>query len=229
MKYIILTTIIGSLIFFSSCSGGSKEKKEKAREESIKKAEEEAKQKAEQDKKQAWQDLLNACKNEDEQKKHLVTNPVLNQDVDKQQVRHLINQGKLNEKANKFSTMGKRKTEFGYLISVIEYYNEREEIMGGLPTKIYDSDKWLFSTDEQGNILDVIKTSQYKYTKLNDNQGVESHYENVFVEGKKLILEINKGIEQNMVFTGEKIRYKVENGKFVETSRKKQKYEIIGD
>jgi hypothetical protein len=110
MKYIILTTIIGSLIFFSSCGGSSKEKKEKAREESIKKAEEEAKQKAEQDKKQAWQDLLNACK--DEEKNKLVTYAENYKDVEKQQIRHLTNLGKLNEKANKFATFAKRKTDF---------------------------------------------------------------------------------------------------------------------
>jgi hypothetical protein len=223
MKYIIVTTITGTLLFFSSCGGAAK--KEKARQESIKKAEEEAKQKAEQDKKQAWQDLLNACK--DEEKNKLVTYGENYKDVEKQQVRHLTHQNKLNEKANKFATYGKRKIDSGYLICVGEYSNEQEETYDGKPTKIYDMDKWLFSTDEQGNILDAIKIAKFP-AKTDVDKSTDVLYETILTEGKKFILQIDKGVEKDMTFTGERIRYKVENGKFVEISRKKEKHETGG-
>lgn len=223
MKNIIIA-VTGFCILFAGCGGASK--KEKAREESIKKAEEDAKQKAEQDKKQAWQDLLNACK--DEEKNKLVTYAENYKDVEKQQVRHLTNQNKLNEKANKFATFGKRKIESGYLISVAEYTNEHEENYGGQPTKVYDCDKWLFSTDEQGNILDAIKIAKFPGVVKDTGAGTDVLYETVLTEGKKFILQLDKGVEKDLTFVGERIRYKIENGKFVEISRKKEKHETGG-
>jgi hypothetical protein len=90
---------------------------------------------------------------------------------------------------------------------------------------VYDTDKWLFSTDEQGNILDAIKVAKFPVTP---NEQTEVIYETVIIEGKKFILQLDKGKEKDMTFTGERIRYKLDNGKFVEISRKKEKHETGG-
>jgi hypothetical protein len=88
-------------------------------------------------------------------------------------------------------------------------------------------DKWLFSTDEQGNILDAIKIAKFP-AKTDVDKSTDVLYETILTEGKKFILQIDKGVEKDMTFTGERIRYKVENGKFVEISRKKEKHETGG-
>ncbi len=67
--------------------------------------------------------------------------------------RMLIQQGHIKDNMEMYATMGKRKTETGYLLCVIEKFNGTN--YGS--SKMYDSYTWLFSTDEQGNVLDKIK------------------------------------------------------------------------
>jgi hypothetical protein len=216
-NFLFIFGILLLITLYISCGGAAK--KEKARQESIKKAEEEAKQKAEQDKKQAFQDLLNACKEEEKGKPM----GVICKDVDKKEVRYLIDQGKLRESANRFSTLGKRKVETGYIVCVYEYFDEREAIMGGLPTKMYDMNGWLFSIDQQGNVLDKFKFYEVIGSDRQKESEPDTYNGHILPNTKDFMVELVIGKQYGIDFTGERSRYKLENGKFKETSRKKVK------
>lgn len=212
-NFLTILGIIAALGLYTHC-GNNAAKKEKARQETLKNKEKQA----EQEKKQAFQDLLNACL--DEKEKIPITHGNLKKEVEKKDVRHLIKQGKIKEDGYKYATFGKRKVENGYVVCISEHFNEREEIMGGTPTKIDDEQLWLIAMNEQGEVTDMLKIYDAITSKPSDERPFWA-YNKIIPDKKDFIVEISVGKQDGIEYSGEKIRYKLENGNFKEVSRKK--------